>query len=54
MKLPEIDLDEIPGLPTKTGVYGSLNGGGGKSDDSVIIVMVFVYNNATNEGVDDA
>jgi hypothetical protein len=46
MKLPEIDLDEIPGLPTRTGVYGSMSGGhGGKSDDTVIVVMVFIYNN---------
>ncbi|MFN2100178.1 hypothetical protein [Altererythrobacter sp. MF3-039] len=51
MKLPEIDLDEIPGLPTKTGVYGSMSGGGGgSSDDTVIVVMVFVYNSTHSEG----
>lgn len=45
MKLPEIEIDEIPRLPTKTGVYGSMSGGsGGRSDDSVIAVMVFIYN----------
>lgn len=46
MKLPEIDLEEIPGLPTRTGVYGSMSreSGGGYSDDRVIAVMVYVYN----------
>ncbi len=57
MKLPEIDLDSVPGLPTKTGVFGSMSGGregGGYSDDRVIAVMVYVYNNATNEGLSEA
>ena len=53
MKLPEIELNSVPGLPVKTGVYGSSNGGGGRSDDSGIAVMVFVYNNATNEGLSE-
>lgn len=43
MKLPEIELDEIPGLATKTGIYGSQMSGG-RSDDRVIAVMVYIYN----------
>ena len=46
MKLPEIDLDDIPGLPTRTGMYGSIGDGtgGGYSDDRVVALMVFLYN----------
>lgn len=47
MKLPEIELNEIPGLPTRTSVYGGLQGGG-HNDDTVIVVMVFVYNSTQN------
>ena len=52
MKLPEIDLDELPGLETQTGVYGSINGGG-KSDDRVIAVMVYLYETASCEGLSE-
>ena len=52
MTLPEIDIDEIPGLEAKTGTYGSITPGG-VSDDRVIAVMVYVYNTASAEGVSD-
>ena len=53
MTLPEFDIDEIPGLETKTGTYGSSITGGGSSDDRVIAVMVYIYNTASAEGVSD-
>ena len=47
MKLPEIDIDQIPGLATKTGIYGSTGmSGGGRNDDRVVAVMVFIYNSS--------
>ena len=52
MKLPEIEIDEIPGLETKTGAYGSIMPGG-QSDDRVISVMVYVYNTASAEGLSE-
>jgi len=44
MNIPKIDLDTLPGLETKTGIYGSMSGGsGGHADDRVIAVMVYIY-----------
>lgn len=45
MNLPKIELEQLPELEEKTGVFGSVtsSGGGGYSDDRVIAIMVYVY-----------
>ena len=48
MKLPKIELDQLPDLEEKTGIFGSAtagggSGGGGYSDDRIIALMVYVY-----------
>jgi len=53
MTLPTINLDELPDLDRKTGVYGSTSIGGGGTDDRVIAVMIYVYNSVSNEGLND-
>ena len=45
MNLPQIDLDQLPELEEKTGLFGSTtnSSGGGSSDDRIIAIMVYVY-----------
>lgn len=41
MKLPKIDLANLPDLDTLTGFFGSLRNPG--QDDSVIVIATVVY-----------
>lgn len=44
MNLPKISLDSIPGMDAVAGVFGSISGPG--SDDRIVIIMVYVYEQA--------
>lgn len=41
MDLPTIDANTLPDLADLTGMFGSVTGPG--HDDSVVVIMVFVY-----------
>lgn len=41
MELPKIDVASLPELSDLTGMFGSISGPG--HDDSVVVIMVFVY-----------
>ncbi|WP_199800096.1 hypothetical protein [Qipengyuania aquimaris] len=44
MELPKIDISNLPGLDTVTGLFGSFSADGGPTvDDRVIVIMVYVY-----------
>lgn len=44
MKLPSIDLSNLPDLDIATGLFGSLSDlATAASDDRVVIIMVFIY-----------
>ena len=49
MNLPKIDLEILPDLETVSGIFGSISGPG--SDDSVVIIMVYVYEQVPPEAV---
>lgn len=43
MDLPEIDIANLPGLDTATGLFGSLSDAMAHSDDRIIVLMVWFY-----------
>ena len=51
MNLPKIELSEIQGLETATGIYGSVAQVAANFDDSVVAVMVIVYESMPPAGL---
>ncbi|WP_324262916.1 hypothetical protein U4960_07495 [Altererythrobacter sp. H2] len=44
MELPRIDLSDLPGLESATGLFGTLSDlATAQSDDRIIILMVWLY-----------
>jgi hypothetical protein len=43
MKLPQIDLSQLPDLETLTGLFGSGNAGMPGTDDRIVILMSYLY-----------
>ncbi|MEZ5749794.1 MAG: hypothetical protein AB7G24_01800 [Novosphingobium sp.] len=43
MKLPQIDLSQLPDLDTLTGLFGSGNAGLPGTDDRIVIMMTYLY-----------
>ena len=45
MDLPKIDLSNLPGLDTVTGLFGSLvrDDGGPTVDDRIVVIMTYIY-----------
>lgn len=43
MKLPKIDLSQLPDLDTLTGLFDSATAGGPGSDDRIVILMTYLY-----------
>ncbi len=44
MDLPTIDLAELPGLDSATGMFGSLSDlASAHTDDRIVVIMVYLY-----------
>ena len=57
MKMPRIELSDLPDLDMSTGLYGSSRNTPADvsmTDDIIIILMVFIYDLNGGEGVDGA